>query len=543
TESVANVTGTPVGAWTYDEENGFYNDYGYTDYAIRVYAYRNVVGGRVYSPSYAQSADTPGPVNNDEAMFYFTWTWDAVPGADGYRVLSFNSDMGYFYNQYWDVDTNSLIDGDGQPLWQYLSAPVGPFSRLTHSHIHESLAVDGVLTVADSLAVAGESTTLSLNVTSVSGYKFNGQTVMRFVNNGSPTNTYFGVLAGSLSTEPTCYGNIGIGGYSIGALTTGNQNIALGNSAGSSLTNSAGNILIGYNCAHTMNAGNTNVFIGTGLGGEQQNLGSTNVCIGAGIMQHNDGGTIGSGNVILGANAGNRQPGSYNIFIGYGAGSRENGSNKVIVDYAVRASTTDEKENAIIYGNTAVVASQTLRLNARVGIRIDPTAYMTLPAGSAAAGTAPVKFTSGTLTTAAVAGQMEYLTNDFYLTSATGVREKVATAGAGLTSGRVAFVTTNGRLTDSANLTWNGSTFAIIGGVTVTTTLGVTGAATFSAQIKLAAYTVNTLPSASTAGAFATAGVTDALLPAIGSTVATGGAIKCVVMSNGTNWIVNSILP
>jgi len=40
---------------------------------------------------------------------------------------------------------------------------------------------------------------------------------------------------------------------------------------------------------------------------------------------------------------------------------------------------------------------------------------VTLGAGSATAGTAPLKFTSGTLTTVAVAGQLEYLSNRFYI--------------------------------------------------------------------------------------------------------------------------------
>ena len=44
-----------------------------------------------------------------------------------------------------------------------------------------------------------------------------------------------------------------------------------------------------------------------------------------------------------------------------------------------------------------------------------PTALLHLGAGSATAGTAPLKFTSGALTTAAVAGQIEYLSGLFYI--------------------------------------------------------------------------------------------------------------------------------
>jgi hypothetical protein len=103
----------------------------------------------------------------------------------------------------------------------------------------------------------------------------------------------------------------------------------------------------------------------------------------------------------------------------------------------------------------------TAGINSSFGTTATPSAKIMIGAGTATAGTAPIKFTSGTLTTAAVAGQMEYLTNDFYLTSATGTREKIATS-VGLTSGRVPYVTTNGRLTDSAGMTFNGTTLNVL---------------------------------------------------------------------------------
>lgn len=51
-------------------------------------------------------------------------------------------------------------------------------------------------------------------------------------------------------------------------------------------------------------------------------------------------------------------------------------------------------------------------------------------------------------------------------------------------------------------------------------------------------YTVATLPSAVTSGKGARSFVTDALLPAFGSTVAAGGAVATPVYSDGTNWKV-----
>ena len=51
-------------------------------------------------------------------------------------------------------------------------------------------------------------------------------------------------------------------------------------------------------------------------------------------------------------------------------------------------------------------------------------------------------------------------------------------------------------------------------------------------------YTVATLPSAVTSGKGARSFVTDALAPAFGATVATGGLVAVPVYSDGTNWTV-----
>src|SRR3990167_661609 len=98
----------------------------------------------------------------------------------------------------------------------------------------------------------------------------------------------------------------------------------------------------------------------------------------------------------------------------------------------------------------------TLR-SGKVGINSvsNPTAYLELPTGTAAATTAPLKFASGTLLTTAEAGSVEFLTDKFYGTITTGAARKELTLNdAALTATRIPFATTNGRLTDSANLTF-----------------------------------------------------------------------------------------
>jgi hypothetical protein len=90
------------------------------------------------------------------------------------------------------------------------------------------------------------------------------------------------------------------------------------------------------------------------------------------------------------------------------------------------------------------------------------TGTLVLRTGSATAGTAPVKLVSGTLLTAPEAGAVEFLTDDLLFTISTGTaRKRLALCDSALTSGRVPFATTNGRLLDSANLTYADATAAL----------------------------------------------------------------------------------
>lgn len=104
------------------------------------------------------------------------------------------------------------------------------------------------------------------------------------------------------------------------------------------------------------------------------------------------------------------------------------------------------------------------------------TARLHLAAGTATAGTAPLKFNSGTLLTTAAAGAVEFLTDKFYGTITTGAARKELTLNdAALTSGRVPFATTNGRLTDDADFTFATDTLTVtkvVIGTSITTVGG-----------------------------------------------------------------------
>lgn len=118
-------------------------------------------------------------------------------------------------------------------------------------------------------------------------------------------------------------------------------------------------------------------------------------------------------------------------------------------------------DSTITYGLSMVIDDL-----GNVGIQQGaPLSKLHIAAGSATANTAPLQFDSGTLETVARAGVVEFLTDDLYFTITTGAARKgfVLNDGTNLTSGRVPFATTNGRLTDSTDLTFGSSTLTTTG--------------------------------------------------------------------------------
>jgi len=100
--------------------------------------------------------------------------------------------------------------------------------------------------------------------------------------------------------------------------------------------------------------------------------------------------------------------------------------------------------------------------NLGIGLTV-PTAVLHLKAGTATASTAPLKFSSGISLTTAEAGAMEFTTDDLYFTITTGAARKgvILNDGTTLTSGRVPFATTNGRLKDDSDMTFAGSRLTV----------------------------------------------------------------------------------
>ncbi len=98
-----------------------------------------------------------------------------------------------------------------------------------------------------------------------------------------------------------------------------------------------------------------------------------------------------------------------------------------------------------------------IKTNGNIGFGVTaPLAVLHLKAGTATASTGQIKLDASTLLTTPEAGTIERTTDDLQFTIGTGAARKkiVLDNGTALTSGRVPFATTNGRLTDDADFTF-----------------------------------------------------------------------------------------
>ena len=123
-------------------------------------------------------------------------------------------------------------------------------------------------------------------------------------------------------------------------------------------------------------------------------------------------------------------------------------------------------------GNGATISlTDTFKVGIGDGMS-SPTAILHLKAGTTAANTAPLKFDTGTSMTTAEAGAVEFTTDDLFFTITTSAARKrllMADPVGGLTSSRVPFSTTNGRLTDDADMTFATDTLSVTGLIVGTT--------------------------------------------------------------------------
>ena len=253
-----------------------------------------------------------------------------------------------------------------------------------------------------------------------------------YKNTTGENNIAIGMTA--LSQNQTSSNNIAIGNSSLGGYSlTGTNNIGIGNTTLYYTTSGIGNIGIGNNSVYKNTTGNNNV----GIGNNALNYAETV-----------------SGLIGIGSNAGNRiTSGGYSVIIGsdmnqgnlakadrsvaVGSVNLQNMTeltNSVIMGYNINADTNHTALQNVIAINTGRRALSITRDNyiniantiyadtftvgkEKVGIGVaSPNAYLHLPASSSDGGTAPLKFTAGTLMNSPENGAFEFDGTHLYFT-------------------------------------------------------------------------------------------------------------------------------
>lgn len=268
-----------------------------------------------------------------------------------------------------------------------------------------------------------------------------------------------GIGPGALSSLTTSVANVAIGTDAMQLHQAGGSNVAIGTRALQNAINNVTNFALGYqalqNAISNGNCGlgyralenSTSAGLQTAVGGtagfsNTSTSGSRLTCVGyqsayfntrAGDVvaigyragygvtaTFNARGTFVGSESFAGITSGNN-----NIGLGYRSGDNvTTGSNNIMIGYDIDAQSATGS-NQLSLGNllfgTGVNGTGTAVSTGSLGVAITaPTARLHLPAGAAAAGGAPLKFTSGTNLTTPSAGAMEFNgTNLFFTPAAT----------------------------------------------------------------------------------------------------------------------------
>lgn len=339
---------------------------------------------------------------------------------------------------------------------------------------------NGYITIAAGTATAGTSplkftSGTNLTIAEAGAMEYDGSSLF-FTRSGTlragilmtdlatPFNTYNQASKGA--TAFTSGTNNFLGGQLAGgALTGGSQNVMIGTQAGN-LTNAGllNSVMIGYFAGQSASGATTGaVFIGSQAG--QNSAGATNsifigqlsgfnsIATNATFIGNNagNGATNALDTIGLGQNAGRNATGSIeSIYLGTNTGYNATGSgitgdyNIAIGSTTFRTTTTGSKNVAIGYNiniqtitgdgqltiqnaifGTGNTGTGTTASTGNIGIYVvAPSARLHLPAGTAAANTAPLKLTSGINLTTPEDGTFEFDGTNLYFTTG-GVRKTV----------------------------------------------------------------------------------------------------------------------
>src|SRR3989339_136154 len=331
-----------------------------------------------------------------------------------------------------------LLDGQHGSYYATASS-LGSYVPYTGANANLNLGTYNITTSAiNNLPLSQDNTDFNVKV---------GQDAGLNIVTGAQYNTFLGYQAGtsgSGTSTNAADANTAVGYHSLYSNTTGYRNTANGYNSLYSNTTGYYNTANGGKSLYSNTTGSTNTAIGDGAGYSGTGVFIQNTLIGAETGYN--GSTPYSYNTAVGYRAGYNLFGNSNVMFGMFAGAYELGSNSFYVDNQDRANTAGDKAGALLYGMfNSTPSLQTLTINASTTIAQNlnvlgagnnyfvgnlgigtssPTAALHLKAGTATAGTAPLKFTSGTLLTTPEAGAVEFLTDAYYGTITTGGARK-----------------------------------------------------------------------------------------------------------------------
>jgi hypothetical protein len=250
---------------------------------------------------------------------------------------------------------------------------------------------------------------------------------------------FLGSYAGSSATSASDSNFLG---FNAGRnATNASSSNFLGASAGYSATSASSSNFIGPGSGYLSNLANNSNFIGNSTGSYAANASYSN------FIGDNAGGdaTNASYSNFIGSYTGNgSNAASYSNIFGFHAGKyyagNNIGSNNIIIGTNVSLPNTITNSmnlGGVLFAtgmqsdNSATNPYITAMSGGKVGIGIvSPTARLQLPAGSATAGTAPLKLTSGTNLGTTEAGAMEWDGTNLYVTQTSGpTRKTIAYSG------------------------------------------------------------------------------------------------------------------
>lgn len=215
---------------------------------------------------------------------------------------------------------------------------------------------------------------------------------------------------------PTGGNNVCVGATNLYKLTTGASNVAIGNASLYNLTTANNNIGIGANALNANQTSAGQIAIGANAGNRITD-GGYSVMIGSDMNQGNL--TTASRSVAIGSvNLQNMVSLTNSIIMGYNINADVNHTTlqNVIAINTGRRALSITRDNYINIANTIYADTFTVGKE-KVGIGVaSPNAYLHLPASSSDGGTAPLKFTAGTLMNSPENGAFEFDGTHLYFT-------------------------------------------------------------------------------------------------------------------------------